>query len=317
MNLPIHRNTDLRTCGAQTTVIGQGTVYVNGLLISVEGDTNTHGEGKLHASLNPGTIYVNGKKVVLKGSSADPDLLCPVIGPPHCNPVASGASGNVFAGGAGNGGGGLTGSSDETISDPSGDDLYPDPNSQSSASASEEEAAVRAANAAADPSAGGEITPAPGDVTDREQQAYNYFISQGYTPEQAAGIVGNLVNESALDPTAVNPNDAGLGRDSEGIAQWNRDRLTNLQGYAAAQGTDYRDFNTQLSFVDHELRGTGDYGGGSESTAYNNLQNASTASDAAVAFSTYERYRGYELGIQGGETQQRAADAGRILTNNS
>lgn len=316
----VHRNSDSRSCGASTTVTGQSTVYVNGLLVSVKDDPNTHGDGGLNASVNPGTIFVNGKEMVLQGSTAKPDLLCPVVGGPHCNPVAVGASGDVFGadGGGGGGSGGLANT--DNVADPTGQDLYgqaEDVNSRSAEEEAEEETETRRDADENDPSRNLEAGETPATLSEREQTAYDYFVSQGYSPEEAAGIVGNLNRESRLDPTAVNPNDAGPGRDSEGVAQWNRDRLSNLQGFAAERGTNYQDFNTQLAFIDHELRGTGANGGGSESAAYNRLNGAATASDAAVAFSTYERYRGYELGIQGHETQQRAAEANRILAGNS
>ena len=46
-------------------------------------------------------------------------------------------------------------------------------------------------------------------MNDRAQAALNYFMSQGYTKNQAAGIVGNLMGESGLNPGAYNPNDPG------------------------------------------------------------------------------------------------------------
>ena len=97
MSVPVHRHTDSRSCGASTTVAGQSNVFVNNLLASVQGDPNTHGGGSLGATVNDGTVFINNKKVVLKGSSAAPDSLCPPLGPPHCNPAAVGASPNVFA----------------------------------------------------------------------------------------------------------------------------------------------------------------------------------------------------------------------------
>jgi len=317
MNVPVHRDTDSRVCGASTIVQGQSNVYVNNLLASVKGDPNSHKKGELLASVNDGTVFVNGKLLVLKGSDASPDK---IGSKPHDKPKAVGASGDVFAcgGGGGSGGGGSQVSPNDGP-DPTGAQLYSDPNV---ANLPAEETAARDLANASDPSTGGDSNQ--GDVgqpaqetVDREQQAMDFYTDRGYTPEQAAGIVGNLTNESSLNPTAINPNDAGPGRDSEGIAQWNRDRLSNLQGFAAERGTTYTDYETQLAFVDHELRGTGGNGGGSESAAYNRLQNATTAGDSAVAMSTYERYRGYELGSQGGETQQRMADAGRILGNNT
>lgn len=92
----VHRNTDARSCGAKTIVSGQSTVFVNGLLVAVQNDMNSHGGGGLNASVNPGTVFISGKPMVVQGSSAKPDQLCPVVGQPHCNPVASQGSPDVF-----------------------------------------------------------------------------------------------------------------------------------------------------------------------------------------------------------------------------
>jgi hypothetical protein len=313
VNTPVHRDTDSRVCGASTTVIGQSTVFVNNLLASVQGDTNTHSNGALGATNNDGTVFINNKKVVLKGSSASPDRKFPPLGPPHNDPKSVGASPNVFA--CGGAGAGVP--PDDSGPDPRGSDLYPDPNARSASSVAAEEAAARDATAANDPSRNLGASPPPSDPGEAANRAYQYFIDQGYTPAQASGIVGNLINESGLNPSAVNPNDAGPGRDSFGLAQWNRERLSNLQSFAASRGTNASDFDTQLAFIDHELRGTGGNGGGSERAAYNRLISTNDPQRAAEAFSTYERYKGYELGLQGRETQQRAAQAENIFNINN
>jgi hypothetical protein len=93
----VHRDTDSRACGASTSVAGQSSVYVNNLRVSVQGDPNTHGGGSLDASVNNGTVFVENKLMVLLGSSASPDLLCPPLGGAHCAPSATGGSPNVFA----------------------------------------------------------------------------------------------------------------------------------------------------------------------------------------------------------------------------
>lgn len=146
-----------------------------------------------------------------------------------------------------------------------------------------------------------------------------------YTEEQAAGIVANLTRESGMNEYAINPNDAGAGKDSIGLGQWNRDRLDNLNSFAEARGeTEFEivngnrvpSFRTQLAFVDHELRGsdiTG-AGNGSESRAYDRLIAANNTTDAAVAMTTYERFKGYRDGLSGSaEVRGRASDATRIL----
>ena len=65
----------------------------------------------------------------------------------------------------------------------------------------------------------GNFTVVPGD---NAKTAYLFFLSKGLTPEEAAAIIGNLVQESGgwkLDPK-VNQEGGGAGR---GIAQWSVD----------------------------------------------------------------------------------------------
>lgn len=95
MTIPVHRDTDDRICGAQTTVTKQSTVYANGLLIAVDGDPNTHGGGNLIAACN--NVYVEGILVVNNTrDNAYPDGLCP--GALHCNPMTNEGSPDVFIG---------------------------------------------------------------------------------------------------------------------------------------------------------------------------------------------------------------------------
>lgn len=153
-------------------------------------------------------------------------------------------------------------------------------------------------------------TEVPGDVADREQAAMNYFVTQaGFSAVQAAGIVGNLTNESAMNPTAVAPNDAGPGKDSEGLAQWNRERLANLKSFAQSKGAEYTDFNIQLAFVVSELQND-PY---ERRVAGVPLTSAVNVRDATVAMTKYERFKGYEQGVSSPETQERIADAERIF----
>jgi hypothetical protein len=155
----------------------------------------------------------------------------------------------------------------------------------------------------------GSLPPASGTTSEREMQAMDYLVNElGYTPEHAAGIVGNLVNESTMDPNRVNPNDAGPGLDSYGLAQWNRDRLEALQEYARQNGTSAGDFNTQLEFIQQELNTT-------EGRANRLLGGATTPSEAALAFTNFERFQGYELGADGREVQERMRDAERIYNS--
>tara|TARA_B110000503_G_scaffold104241_1_gene155521 strand:- start:123 stop:3371 length:3249 start_codon:yes stop_codon:yes gene_type:complete len=68
-------------------------------------------------------------------------------------------------------------------------------------------------------------------ISPNVSNAYNYFAGLGYSPQQASGIVGNLMAESgrSLDPAAFNS--AGGGKGAFGIAQWRADRQSNLLGW--------------------------------------------------------------------------------------
>ena len=91
----VHRNDDARSCGASTVVQNQSTVFCNEKLWAVKDTVNSHGSGGL---INSGsTVFVEGIEVIIKGDSAQPDDLCPIVGGPHCNPFAVGCSDNVFA----------------------------------------------------------------------------------------------------------------------------------------------------------------------------------------------------------------------------
>ena len=96
MTNPVHRDTDSRVCGATTTSQQGKQVYVNNLLWAIDGDPNSHGGGSLIAATN--SVYIGGVAVVNTGDHASADSLCAPVGPPHCDPVASQGSLNVFVG---------------------------------------------------------------------------------------------------------------------------------------------------------------------------------------------------------------------------
>lgn len=91
----IHRQDDLRACGATTIVTGQSTVSIGGKLIAVEGDKNTDGAGDLIASGS--TITISGKKIIVQGDSASPDSKCLTLHGAHCAPSATTGSATVQA----------------------------------------------------------------------------------------------------------------------------------------------------------------------------------------------------------------------------
>lgn len=122
-------------------------------------------------------------------------------------------------------------------------------------------------------------------LNDNARYAYRYYIEKyGLQPHQAAGIVGNLMQESGLNTGARNPGDGRDGSDSIGIAQWNSDRARNLRQFA---GDQVHNLDRQLDFVIHEMQN------GGEQSAWKQLQAAQDIPSATAAMISYERPQGW------------------------
>lgn len=64
--------------------------------------------------------------------------------------------------------------------------------------------------------------------------AFDFFMSRAYSQAQTAGIIGNLLGESNLNPNGPN-GDGGVARD---IAQWHPDRWGVHLSRSKAMGRD-------------------------------------------------------------------------------
>ncbi|MBX4197467.1 CHAP domain-containing protein [Candidatus Saccharibacteria bacterium] len=85
--------------------------------------------------------------------------------------------------------------------------------------------------------------------SDNVQKAFYYFVGQGLSDVQSAAIVGNLMQESGVDPTSVQPNGVG-----HGIAQWSEPgRWDNLLTFASSRNQSPTDLGLQLDFMWEEL----------------------------------------------------------------
>ncbi len=74
-----------------------------------------------------------------------------------------------------------------------------------------------------------EITP--GSSTEARIRALmGYFINEGFTPESAAGIAGNIACESGYDPSAVN-----TGGGYYGLCQWNTSSVGGYWWYSISE----------------------------------------------------------------------------------
>ena len=84
---------------------------------------------------------------------------------------------------------------------------------------------------------------------ERSKYIQKKLISMGFTASAAAGVVGNLVQESGLRTDAIGDNGT-----SGGLAQWHNERLDALKRFAAARGKEWTDLNTQIEFLAEEMR---------------------------------------------------------------
>ena len=127
--------------------------------------------------------------------------------------------------------------------------------------------------------------------------AMEFFLDQGWTPEQAAGLVANLQAESYdhIDPAAFNAKEQAYG-----IAQWRGPRKRDFEREMGRpiKGSSLDD---QLRFVQWELNNT-------EKRAGRRLKQATTAAEAAaIVDEFYERSAGIHR-------QERIALANSLLT---
>jgi hypothetical protein len=120
----------------------------------------------------------------------------------------------------------------------------------------------------------------------------DFFMRKGLSREQATGVVARLAEESGggkqLDPNAVNPSSGAYG-----IGQW----LGNRKPGALATGGD---LNKQLELVWSEFQTT-------EAAAFQKIQAARTAGDAAMAMEAFERAGNPSF------TQRAASTANRLF----
>jgi hypothetical protein len=97
-------------------------------------------------------------------------------------------------------------------------------------------------------------------LSNNARTAFNFFAAKGFSDVQAAGIVGNLMQESSVSPTAVEYG-GGPGR---GIAQWSLggrwNSGTSVVSFAASRGANRWALQTQLDFIWFELNNNAAYG---------------------------------------------------------
>jgi hypothetical protein len=138
---------------------------------------------------------------------------------------------------------------------------------------------VAAAGCSAAPGGEDDVGTSEAALSSPEKTAYNFFVSKGLRSYEAAGVVGNLMQESNVIASSVQYG-GGPGR---GIAQWsvggrwNADRGDNVVWYAGTKGLSPWSLTAQLDFVWYELETFSGYG-------LSALRNSQNVSAATIAF---------------------------------
>lgn len=94
------------------------------------------------------------------------------------------------------------------------------------------------------------------------------------TPAQAAGVAGNIQEESGFSTTSYNPNE-----NAHGLENWEGRRWTLLQNYSAKNNLAPTSIYAQLGYLNSELQGP-------YKNVLADLRNATSPSQAAYIFDT-------------------------------
>ncbi len=109
----------------------------------------------------------------------------------------------------------------------------------------------------------------------------NGLIKRGLKPHQAAGIVGNLWEESKFN-SGMTVND--LGVTGGALASWRGERLNALKEYAKKQRKPWTNIDVQLDYLVSTI----------SPDITKRLEKARDAHEASEAWAHYERYAGYD-----------------------
>lgn len=135
--------------------------------------------------------------------------------------------------------------------------------------------------------------------SDNREKVWNFFISKDYSPEQVAGIIGNMATESGVEPMRLQGKPAGTkvtARSVEGrtgigwgLVQWTPPGKMIVP--SRAEGASYEEIDTvehQVDFLWRQLEGTAP--DANEQAAGTHLKQQTTVEGATRSFMVkYER----------------------------
>lgn len=90
-----------------------------------------------------------------------------------------------------------------------------------------------------------------------EQGVWKFLTGIGYSKQATAGILGNMYQESGVNPTMIQGNGRGP---AAGICQWENyntksARWKSMSDYAQSKGKQWTDLQSQLEWLDKEMQG--------------------------------------------------------------
>jgi hypothetical protein len=125
--------------------------------------------------------------------------------------------------------------------------------------------------------------PEDDDRDDNAHYARGILVGLGWTPIQAAAIIGNAMVESGEELYTGSTNNSGT---PYGIMKWWSDRKEKLREFARENDRDMNDLETQVRFIDWELRNT-------NKDVYKRLKDSFDMESALRASMDYVRPHGY------------------------
>jgi hypothetical protein len=159
-----------------------------------------------------------------------------------------------------------------------------------------------------------------GDLSgaNNQQKAFNYLVSQGWSKEQAAGMVGNMISESGVEPLLLNdgtptgtktqPADAVGKQSAWGVVQWYPAK--KIITASRNLGIDDKTIGTlayQLDFLNKQLHGQGPVALKAVGDA---VKATTTVDDAAYVFA--EKFEVFTTNPNDPEYARRQANAQHV-----
>ena len=123
------------------------------------------------------------------------------------------------------------------------------------------------------------LPPEYGETGDIKTDVYNRLRQNGFTDSEAAGITGNIAQESTFDTEALSRD----GYNSRGLVQWTGDRKTHLEQFARENGLNPKDWRTQVDFISEEMNTT-------ERAAFEALRKNPNITPEEAAYIVREQY---------------------------